>query len=72
LGWICRRAISTPGRLPALQEYVAPRLNVVVLMPIRGAEHIRVYGREPSENVAENLLRDFEDKWWKASREVIW
>lgn len=26
--------------------------------------------REPSENVAENLLRDYEDKWWKASREV--
>jgi hypothetical protein len=33
-------------------------------------DHVSVFGREASGNVAENLLRDFEDKWWKASREV--
>lgn len=26
--------------------------------------------REPSANIAENLLRDYEDRWWKACREV--
>ena len=39
-------------------------------MVVGGPEHLSVLGREASGNVAENLLRDFEDKWWKASREV--
>lgn len=26
--------------------------------------------REPVENLSDNLLRDFEDKWWKTCRDV--
>ena len=26
--------------------------------------------REPVQNLSDNLLRDFEDKWWKICREV--
>ena len=26
--------------------------------------------REPKINLADNLLRDFEDRWWKCCREV--
>ena len=26
--------------------------------------------REPAQNLADNLLRDFEDRWWTACRKV--
>ena len=26
--------------------------------------------REPAQNLAENLLRDFKDRWWTACRKV--
>jgi hypothetical protein len=29
-----------------------------------------VWGREPTSNLADNLLRDFEERWWKCCKEV--
>ena len=46
--------LSIPGR-PINQASL-------ILMP--------VFYREPVENLSDNLLRDFEDKWWKMCRDV--
>ena len=42
----------------------------VYIVEVKNLSRVLFAHREPVENLADNLLRDFEDKWWKCCREV--